>query len=360
MLSGHESGHYVRIGDVMSDLDDIQKLNDRIKEKEIVPLHIEIEADWEPQERPTATKDKTDTDISGDLKMWAVAGDCYTGCEYSTKELPPGQYTVRTSQERGIFFMKHNVSYDSLINLPDSASQSVINEVQQFWGLEDHFRKLGFLWKRGMLLWGPPGSGKTCTVQLLVQDIIKKGGIAIYVVDPCITNAGLQVFRKIESDRNAVVVLEDIDAMTKEYQTELLSMLDGENQIDNVVYLATTNYPERLDKRFINRPSRFDIIKLIDMPSPTARKVYLQTKNPRLIKSQDELSKWVEATEGFSLAHLKELIVSVEVFQRDFEEVRLRLEKMMDCAVNSSDVGRETFGFVVGSAGVQRSAALPS
>jgi hypothetical protein len=50
-----------------------------------------------------------------------------------------------------------------------------------------------------------------------------------------------------------------VDAMLREGQEErLLSFLDGKTQIDHVLFMATTNYPERLDQRFRARPSRFE------------------------------------------------------------------------------------------------------
>lgn len=111
--------------------------------------------------------------------------------------------------------------------------------------------------------------------------------------------------------------------------------MDGETQIDNVVYIATTNYPERLDPRLVNRPSRFDIVAKIGMPSAEARGVYLRSRSKQL--SDKEIDEWVQATEEFSFAHLKELIVSVEVFERPFAECVERLKMMMECKSSSSE-----------------------
>ena len=62
--------------------------------------------------------------------------------------------------------------------------------------------------------------------------------------------------------------------MTEYYaESEYLSLLDGENQIGNVVYVATTNYPEKLDKRFTDRPSRFDVVQKISMPNEDGKKI---------------------------------------------------------------------------------------
>ena len=75
--------------------------------------------------------------------------------------------------------------------------------------------------------------------------------------------------------------------------------MDGELQIDNVLFVATTNYPEKLDRRLVCRPSRFDIIRKVGMPTASAREVYLQTKNKRLCSDSAELADWVKQTEGF-------------------------------------------------------------
>lgn len=218
-----------------------------------------------------------------DAKMWAVMGDGYFPCEESVQSLPAGQYTIAHTQDRGIFFHKKSVNLDDLMTLPDSASQAVLREIETFWTKEDNYRKFKFLWKRGILLWGPPGSGKTSTVQLISKLIIDRGGISVYVSQPKIAAFGLEMMRKIEPKRPIVVMLEDLDAIiggNSASESDLLALLDGELQIDNVVFIATTNYPEKLDRRIVNRPSRFDLVKKIGMPSAEARRTYILAKEP--------------------------------------------------------------------------------
>jgi len=301
---------------------------------------------------------------SKDASMWAKQGTSFFPCDEAVKELMPAQYEICSSQSAGIYFKRANSKFDELIQLPDSASEAIVEAVATFWKKEQHFRKFGFLWKRGILLWGPPGSGKTCTLQQVSQHIIDNGGIAVYATHPGTTAAGLGIMRRIEPDRPIVVMMEDLDAMIQQYgEPDVLALLDGELQIDNVVFIATTNYPERLDKRIVNRPSRFDIVKLIDMPNEEARRVYLHAKNERLRdavidcrschgkgKNSDteckpctgsgktsELDEWVKGTNRYSIAHLKELIVSVEVFEVELEKALKRLGKMIDQPPKSTD-----------------------
>lgn len=293
---------------------------------------------------------ESESNIPKNSQMWAIyGGNNFSACEQAVDVLPPGQYTVEHSNSLGIYFHKATTNLDELISLPDSVSEEVIKEVNKFWTLEKHFRQFGFLWKRGVLLWGPPGSGKTSTLQVVSQNIINNGGISIYVDHPSLTAKGLKILREVEPRRPLVIMLEDIDAIIDEHgESDLLALMDGELQIDNVAFIATTNYPERLDKRFINRPSRFDIVKKIGMPNEEARAVYLKTKNTKLAlgENKDQLLKWVTATKGFSVAHLKELIVSVEVFGVEFDQAIMRLKTMIGDAPSSSDGEGSGFGFI--------------
>jgi hypothetical protein len=280
-----------------------------------------------------------------DARMWAVQGPNFFPCDEAVKTLEPGQYEVQHSQSSGYFFQRKLANFDELMQLPDSASEEMIQNIKTFWTKEEHFRSFGFLWKRGILLWGPAGSGKTSTLQLISQDIVEMGGISVYVTHPGTCAQGLSIFRRIEPDRPCVVMLEDLDAMISNHgEHEVLALLDGELQIDNVVFIATTNYPERLDKRIVNRPSRFDIVKLIGMPNAAARKMYLSKKNKRLVKKPEELAQWVKESDGFSIAHLKELIVSVEVFEVSLNHAIKRLRKMMDSPPKSTDASPLTTG----------------
>jgi ATP-dependent 26S proteasome regulatory subunit len=288
-------------------------------------------------------------EVVANAKMWAVSGDAYYPCEKTEEKLAPGQYTVQFSDNKGYFFLKKAVNLDDLINLPDSQSQHVLDSITHFWTREQPFRQHGFLWKRGIMLWGPPGSGKTSTLQQLSKLIIKKGGFSVYVnSDPGFVAHGLTIMRRIEPDRPIIVMIEDIDAIINRYgEANLLALLDGELQIDNVVFIATTNYPELLDARFVNRPSRFDEVIFIGMPNKAAREMYLKKKNPRLKDDKKELDIWVKATDGWSIAHMRELIVAVECLDNDFNKTVERLIKMNEIKANSGDnPDKQPFGFL--------------
>jgi len=265
-------------------------------------------------------------------KLWAVTDDCYFPCEKSVKALPAGYYTIGAA-DQNIFFRKQTLCTDSLLELPDSSSADALAEIEKFWTMEEHYRKYGFLWKRGFLFWGPPGSGKTSTIQIVIQNIIKRDGIAVQVYNPAASAVGFKVLRKIEPKRPLVAIIEDIDSI-QVGDSNLLSLLDGEHQVDNIVVIATTNYPERLDPRIINRPSRFDTVYKIGMPSLLARRKFLEVKTQL---SPEDLNKWAADTENLSIAHIKELIISVEVFKADYDETLERLRKMAECSLNSDE-----------------------
>jgi AAA+ superfamily predicted ATPase len=239
------------------------------------------------------------------------------------KALSPGVYSIESI---GFFtaFCPHEIKTDDLIRIPDGNVAEVLAEIDKFWGLKDSFKKFGFLHKRGFLLYGPPGTGKTTTLNHIMEDTVKEGGIVILAppTAPGLLVDMLRDLRAVEADRQLVVVMEDLDNLIRFGETELLSLLDGEHAIENVVYIATTNYLERIPARIHDRPSRFDKKILIAGPNENVRKLYLESRgvDPAVIP------QWVKASKGLSMAHLKELIISVAILGNDLLDTAKRLQ----------------------------------
>ena len=153
----------------------------------------------------------------------------------------------------------------------------------------------------------------------------------------------------MEPDRSVVVILEDIDELTKEDTDErkLLNILDGINQSENIVFIATTNYPDKLKERIINRSSRFDRRYELKLPNKEVREFYLRNK---LKKSdleklgEEELTRWINETEGLTLAHLDELIVLIVILGNEFDYVLKKLLSMGE-KLKASDQNYSKAGF---------------
>jgi SpoVK/Ycf46/Vps4 family AAA+-type ATPase len=291
-----------------------------------------------------APKNGKNNDVTA-LVQWSICGpNTYKPVSFTFPKLEKGIYNIYASQNHGIVFERKTICVDDLLRFPDSVSDKILKEITVFWNKGEKFKFHGFLHRRGYLLHGPAGSGKTCLVQQIIADIVNADGLVFQCTNhPSVFNDGLSNYRKVEPDRPVVCLFEDIDAIVDEYgEDEILTLLDGENQIDKVLNIATTNYPEKLDPRLIARPRRFDRVMEIDMPPDKVRKMYFEKK---LKIDGHELRKWVGATEGFSFAACAELVISVMCFEMPFDDAVERLREMTEVKVTSKDYKKGPKGF---------------
>lgn len=243
--------------------------------------------------------------------------------------LPPGMYKVYPTLS-GIVFSTAKLKTDGLVLLEESPVARVIDGIRKFWTSADTFKNLGLLHKRGVLLYGTPGGGKSAAVEILAKDVISGDGVVLLCEHPMAAMEGVKTAREVEPDLRLVVVMEDFDTWVakKDLDSQLSNLLDGANQVEHVVYLATTNHISNVPDRYRNRPSRFDEVVEVGMPSAELRRAYLHAKLPQGTLEASELNRWVEMTDGLSIAHLRELIVGVLALGNPLTEVVARLTKM--------------------------------
>jgi energy-coupling factor transporter ATP-binding protein EcfA2 len=270
-------------------------------------------------------------------RRWAVSDNNFWVAKKTLQKIPSGLYRCGLSESVGPFLSKIKYDIDDLVVLPESQGEYVISEIRKFWKIEREFTKRGFTHKRGVLLFGPPGSGKTSTIQLLIELIVKQhDGLAVFVDSPGAAIACLQMVRRSEPKRHIICLFEDIDALIEKFgEAEYLSLLDGENQIGNIVYVGTTNYFDKLDKRFTDRPSRFDTILEIDYPSAKERRAYLLAKEPDLAEN-DDIREWVRETKEMSIAHIKEVIILVKCYGHTLDYATNRVKNLRNLKTASN------------------------
>lgn len=283
------------------------------------------------------------------VSRWCSSNGRFWGAKETNDRLPPGVYKPGYIDGTGVVLDKMIFKTDDLLNLPDSPSQEILAEFKRFWNLKDKFAEHGYIHKRGIFIYGPPGSGKTASINLMAKHLIEKEeGIIVYMDHPALGSAALQLIRRLEKDRPVVVILEDFDDLVERYgEAEYLAILDGEAQIGGVVFVATTNYPERFDDRIRNRPSRFDVHHFVDMPTDNDRRAYFEAK---LKLPKEELDEWVELSHDFSVAHLREMVASYLCFGYAVKDTVARLRKMGEHKPNSDNYKRKNpTGFALSS-----------
>jgi len=284
--------------------------------------------------------------------QWGIAMDgCYRPSFPSTPNVPDGVYEIGKDNS-GMFLQRQKIVLsDNILQLPIPQMQEVMLDINSFWEMEHKFKKYKMVHKRGILLHGPPGCGKSYLMQNLINNIIEKKGIVLSLNGEhgvSLFTEFAQIFRQIEPTRPLVVIIEDIDNIVTAGQgllSALLNVLDGVNQIENVVYLATTNYPERLQDRIANRPSRFDRVYEIPHPSAEVREFFLKHKLHETDLATIDMKQWIKETDGLSLSHIKELIVSTMILGKKFEDVMEHFGEMRKPRSSRSSSSSKGLGF---------------
>ena len=268
--------------------------------------------------------------------QWAVhSGGKFTPTLATTEHLESGFYEINHDSNIGTFLEKKEVSTDELYHLPSPELVDIIEDIEKFWNRKDKYKEYNFIHKRGILLYGQPGCGKSAIIQLCTKYLIENmNGIVINITNGDQVEYYSKIIgklRQVEPNRPLVVIFEDIDAIASEGNwttSMILNLLDGIKQIQNVVYIATTNHPDKLEDRITNRPSRFDRRYEVELPNEEVRKAYIQNKLSEEDLKGINIDEWVKESEGFSLAHMREMIISVVTMDNSFEDTISRLKGM--------------------------------
>jgi hypothetical protein len=334
---------------------DHDELN-KILEKTLMPENAHLPARKIPPRIEECYPEVVDsqTNKMGGLVQWTSSDKKrYFPASKTYNRIDPGVYDILSAPNIGLFFEKFPVNIEGLLRFPQANSEKIIKEIQAFWEKGNIFAEYNLPHQRGILMWGPPGGGKTCTVKILMKDVVDRGGIVVRFTMPGLFTEGMRILREIESETPVVVLMEDIDSIIENFnESDVLNILDGVNKIERVVYLATTNYPERLGPRIVNRPSRFDKRFKIGYPDPVSRRMYFEYiigGQEKLDKLKINLDRWVDDTEDFSLAHLKELFTAVVIFGDSYNDAIDTLSKMREGKLDShDDEFKSPMGFELG------------
>lgn len=264
--------------------------------------------------------------------QWIRYGRSFEPTFPTHSKLEPGVYKPLSGEFHGV-----ELTHDRALVVEDAISAHVNERVRGFWAARDRYKRFNLLHKTGFLLEGAPGTGKTMTVNCVAEFFIANGGVVFFPYNEDYFShlgEGMITARTIHPDLPFLVVLEDIDKYDftdKDGENKLLqvlALLDGERQVGNVVFMATTNYIAKLDTRLTNRPSRFDETLHVGPPSAAARRSYLTQIVPDGECTPERLEAIVTATEGLLLSHMREVVAAHLVQGQPLTSVITRLHKM--------------------------------
>jgi hypothetical protein len=222
--------------------------------------------------------------------------------------LPAGCYIHKPSNYPNSELLEIiNTRKDKFLNVSKNLNNA-LTDIETFLKSRKIYDEFGMAYRRGYLLYGPPGNGKTSQIRNLTKDVFANA-LVIWVnklpsVEMCLALNDSPLLK--------VFVMEEVSGRNENsYQMrELLNFFDGETSINNSIVIATTNYPEELEQNLIDRPSRFDLVIEIPNPTNSEAKQYFESFLGRPLEDGEI------RFENLSVAHIKEIVLQHKMFGR--------------------------------------------
>jgi transitional endoplasmic reticulum ATPase len=207
------------------------------------------------------------------------------------------------------------------------------------------FQRLGIEPPKGILLYGPPGNGKTLLARALANEI---GAYFITINGPEIMSKFYgeseqrlrEIFQEAEKNAPSIIFIDEIDAIApkreevtgeveKRVVAQLLTLMDGIKGREKVIVIGATNRPEAIDPA-LRRPGRFDREIEIKPPDTKGRKEILQVHTRNMPLAEDvDIDKLAEITYGYTGADLAALAkeAAITALRRFIQEKKINLEQ---------------------------------
>jgi SpoVK/Ycf46/Vps4 family AAA+-type ATPase len=215
-----------------------------------------------------------------------------------------------------VVFLERTTMDESELVLPDGVLERVERHVVGPSRHRDELLELGRHLGRGLLLWGPPGTGKTHTVRYLTSRLTDATVIILSGPSLGLVGAFGNLARRLAP---AVVVLEDVDLVAQERTFgpfgasspvlfELMNEMSGLAADADVAFVLTTNRPDALEPALAARPGRVDLAVEIPLPAEPERRRLLELYGEGLDLAPADLDEVVLRTAGMTASFFRELL----------------------------------------------------
>lgn len=223
-------------------------------------------------------------------------------------------------------------TWDDLF-LPEEIKDQLQSLVENFLASKDFYLQNRIPWKRGILLYGKPGNGKTSIIRTVMSMYNFK---PVTIVAGANDEAVREAFAYAEEQSPSLLYFEDLDSLLEKSVdiSSFLNLMDGISTKNGLLVIATANEVKKLKSNITDRPSRFDRKFEIPLPNQEMAYIYLKRWFGTLISAKKcrELSKYAEKYD-FSYAYLKELYISA-MFEALAHNRKAPTEKDIENALN--------------------------
>ncbi|KAG8528125.1 uncharacterized protein KY384_007041 [Bacidia gigantensis] len=226
------------------------------------------------------------------------------------------------TKEKKLFRSVQQAKWDDVV-LDPSMKKDLIDDVEGFFNNEAEYREFSVPFKRGVILHGPPGNGKSLCIKALMNSLLTRPEPipTLYVksFQGCHEEWYniREVFEKARNTTPCLLIFEDLDSMvTEKVRSFFLNEVDGLEDNDGLMIIGSTNYLEKLDPSITKRPSRFDRKFHFSLPGRSERVLYAEYWRGKLAKNQniefpEGLAEAIASiTDGFSFAYMKEVFIT--------------------------------------------------
>ena len=219
----------------------------------------------------------------------------------------------------GDFVKVDKVSIDDVIIKEDLKRRIKSGTIDMLANMEK-YRKNNLPIKRGILMEGEPGTGKTLLAKALANQI-DSTFVWVTADDIRYPEHVSHIYNMARELAPTVILFEDIDYIGKERDRgdsgsfdkitgELLNQMDGLESNEGIITIASSNYPKALDKALRNRPGRFDIRVRFELPDEELRDLMFKAFFGDIEILDVPWEDMVARTAGYTGAYIKELTVA--------------------------------------------------